>query len=327
MRVKVVGCGVLGVFAAAAAVVGGAAWWITGPHLGTPVAIDPVPDVSAERIRSDVERLCNDFGPRDCRQLDNLNRAAAWIAGEMRQAGLRVEYQEYEISRGRYRNVIGRRPGSDHDAGAIIIGAHYDTVRGSAGADDNASGVAALLELVRTLPKEPGRHSLWFVAFSTEEQPCSGERMGSEELAQRLASEGIAVELMLSLDMIGYFTDERGSQSPPIFDLGLLYPSRGNFLAVFGDFDTRETIGRVKLGLGAAGDLRLRSFAGPDGLLASDHLPFRELGLPAVLLTDTGPLRFPHWHGSGDVPELLDYGRMAEIVRALHGLLAVEDAR
>lgn len=327
MRWRVVGWGLLCALAASVTAIGAAAWWITGPHPGTPPAIKPVEGISAERLRSHVEHLCHAFGPRDCRQPDNLKRVADWIAGQMRQAGLQVDHDSYEISRGRYGNVIGRREGSDPEAGAVIVGAHYDTVRGSPGADDNASGVAVLLELVRTLPRHAPRRTQWFVAFGTEEPPCAGERMGSEELAAGLSRDGVEVELMLSLDMVGHFTDEPDSQRSPVADWGLLYQERGNFLAVFSDPDARATVGRVKLGLRAGSGLPVRSFVGQAALHASDHLPFLELGLPAVLVTDTGPLRYEHWHGRGDLPALLDYQRMAEVVRAVHGVLAVEDRR
>ena len=120
------------------------------------VVVDVEP--SREKLRETVELLCTEFAPRDYTRTDNLDRAAAWIGGRMREAGLEVQEQEYTLSEGRYRNVIGLRRGGDPATGAIVIGAHYDAIEGSPGANDNASGVAVLLELARTLPQTPPRH-------------------------------------------------------------------------------------------------------------------------------------------------------------------------
>jgi acetylornithine deacetylase/succinyl-diaminopimelate desuccinylase-like protein len=117
--------------------------------------------VSVERLRSDVNRLCSEFTPRSYRDHDNLERAAAWIADELRAAGLRVEIQEYELPEGVYRNVIGFRDAGEPSVPAMVIGAHYDAYGKFPGADDNASGLAVLLELARALPApSPGAPQL-----------------------------------------------------------------------------------------------------------------------------------------------------------------------
>ena len=129
--------------------------------------------------------------PRDAGHGDSLDRAAEWIATELRAAGLEVAFQDYTLPEGRFRNVIGKSPGTAPAAGSLVVGAHYDAVAGSPGADDNASGVAVLLELARTLPQEATRATRYFVAFSTEEPPFFGtENMGSAHFAESLIAAG-----------------------------------------------------------------------------------------------------------------------------------------
>jgi Zn-dependent M28 family amino/carboxypeptidase len=300
--------------------------FITGPVVIRVPGLDLQVEPSAERLRSTVERLCDDFFPRSHDRPDNLDRVATWVAGEFDAAGLEVEIQQYAAGpKENFRNVIGRRPGRDPSAGAIVIGAHYDSFQDSPGANDNASGVAVLLELVRTLPPVTTERTHYFVAFSTEEPPFFGtDSMGSHRFAARLDERGVDVLLMVSLDTVGYYSDEPNSQSFPSGLFRLLYPSRGNFVAVVGDARSGEAIDRVKRGMMAAGKLPVHSFRAPvsSGLVhLSDHLSFRRMGMPAVQITDTAFMRDPAYHRAEDTPERLDYARMAELVRSLHGLL------
>jgi Zn-dependent M28 family amino/carboxypeptidase len=299
--------------------------FITGPVVvrGENLRLDV--DPSPERLRATVERLCTEFGPRSHEYTGNLDHVALWIADELQQAELRVELQEYEIDGSLFRNVIGRRPGSDPDAGSIVIGAHYDTVADTPGANDNASGVAVLLELTRTLPDVQPRRTHYFVAFSTEEPPFfDTDDMGSFVFARELQREGVDVLLMLSLDLVGYYSDEPGSQHFPYSALRLLYPGRANFVAVIGDARSGPAIGRTKRGMLAAGTIPVHSFRAPAGsglVHLSDHGSFRRLNMPAVQVSDTAFMRYSAYHRADDVPEKLDYTRMAEVVRSLHGVL------
>jgi hypothetical protein len=299
--------------------------FITGPVVVRVPKIRLDVHPSAERLRDSVERLCLDFAPRDHEHIENLDRAAAWIADELRGTGLDVSLQEYRVEQGLFRNVVALRRGTDPTAGAIVIGAHYDAVVGTPGANDDASGVAVLLELVRTLPDVRPERTHYFVAFSTEEPPFfDTDAMGSHVFAERLMSEDVDVLLMISLDLVGYYSDEPGSQRFPSPFFRLLYPGRGNFVAVIGDARSGDAIRRTKRGLRAAGELGVYSFRTPRGsgmVDLSDHRSFRRLGLPAVQVTDTAFMRFPHYHSVEDTPEKLDYERMAELVRALHGVL------
>jgi hypothetical protein len=303
----------------------GAAYLVRGPF-ASGVEERPVnAPVSEERIRETVDVLCNRFFPRNYRHPEILDQAAEWIAQRFRDAGLPVSFQEYTLAEGTYRNVVARREGSDPAAGVTVLGAHYDAYSDLPGADDNASAVAALLELAATLPVQVPERTLYLVAFCTEEPPFFGsEDMGSFRFARKLRDDGIEVDLMVSIEMVGYFTDEPGSQRFPLPGLGLLYPNRGDFLAVVGDLTSGQAIRTVKTRMRSAGEIPVYSFRGPaavPGIDWSDHWGFRRLGMPAVMVTDTAFMRNPNYHTDGDTPDTLDYPRMVKVVRSLHGIV------
>ena len=298
---------------------------LTGPIVVQPPPLKTGAQADAGRLHESVLRLCGDFHPRDPRHPHNLDRTAEWIAAELRAAGLTVEFQDYAIRDGRFRNVVGYLQGTDPAAGAFVVGAHYDAFGGFPGADDNASGVAVLLELARSLPQRDVRAARYFVAFSTEEPPFFGtDDMGSAHFAAKLQAEAVDVELVLVLDMVGRYSNAKDSQEMPLPGLGLLYPRRGNFVAIVADLGSGDAIGRVKKAMLATETLPVHSFRAPAFIQLvhmSDHLAFRKLGLPAVQITDTGFMRVPEYHTPDDTPEKLDYPRMALLVEALHGVL------
>jgi hypothetical protein len=298
---------------------------VTGPVVVPQQKLEFDIEPSAARMRATVTRLCDDFGTRDYLHPEALMAAAEWVGSELEAAGLQVSFQDYELREGVFRNVVAFRPGATEDAPVIVIGAHYDAYGGFPGADDNASGVAVLLELARTLPDNTPRFGQYFVAFSTEEPPFFGtDDMGSFRFARKLVDDGVDVSLMIALDMVGYFSDEPGSQSMPLSILGLLYPSQGNFLAVTANLKNGVSIRRVKQGIKAVRAMPVHSFRAPGGFAGvdlSDHLSFWKLGLPAVLVTDTSFHRNPHYHEAGDTPDTLDYDAMVKVVLSLHGVL------
>lgn len=299
---------------------------LTGPVLVRVRTVDIDADVSPERLRESVQTLCDELGPRDYTRPENLDRVAAWIATRFREAGLPVEIQEYEADGKVYRNVIARQVGGNKGAPALVVGAHYDAYGSLPGANDNASGVAVLLELARTLPRGTPRHDHYLVAFSTEEPPFfRTDDMGSYRFARLLQERKVEVELMIALDLVGYYSDEPGSQRFPLPGLGWLYPDVGNFAAVVGDLGSGRSILRVKQGMRSTSALPIHSFRAPTfvpGVDWSDHLSFRRLGFPGVLVSDTAFMRYDHYHEPTDTPEKLDYERMARLVTALHGVLA-----
>lgn len=299
-----------------------------GPLVGSVQPGVRQPDVSADALRRSVETICGELTPRWYTPPEDLDRVASWIVERFAETGLEVTEHRYRLIEGEYRNVIATRRGRSPGRPAILIGAHYDAYGKLPGADDNASGVAVLLELARTLPWERPDRTQIFVAFANEEPPLfATEDMGSARFAQMVRDERWSIDLMIALDMLGYYSSEPGSQRYPARWMRLYYPSRGDFLAVVGDLGSGPSIARVKRGLASTSELAIWSFRAPraiPGVDWSDHYWFRELGYPAVLVTDTGMLRNRNYHRSGDLPDTLDYPRMAEVVQGLHGVLQDE---
>jgi Zn-dependent M28 family amino/carboxypeptidase len=204
----------------------------------------------------------------------------------------------------------------------VVVGAHYDTVPGSPGADDNASAVAALVELAGMLGRE--NLPIRFVAFANEEEPhFMGPDMGSWVCARRSRDRGERISAMLSLEMLGYYSDRPGSQRyPPL--LGLFYPDRANYIAFIGDLRVAPLVRNCCLKFKRNSAFPAEWLAAPafvPGVTRSDHWSFRTLGFPAIMVTDTAYNRNPNYHEASDTPDTLDYGRMAQVTLGLAAML------
>ncbi|MEO1621073.1 MAG: M28 family peptidase [Cyanobacteria bacterium J06632_3] len=204
----------------------------------------------------------------------------------------------------------------------ILVGAHYDTVPGSPGADDNASGIATLLTLAELLYTQPARRSIHLIAFDLEEYGL----VGSTACAQRWQEQGQPLHLMLSLEMLGYFSEEPHSQQYPIKLLHRIYPDKGNFIALVGNEKTLFKMMRLQRSLKQAGAPCWWLPVINQGKLIpatrrSDHAPFWDAGYPAVMMTDTADLRNPHYHGPTDRLETLSIEMMSCITMGLANYL------
>lgn len=279
---------------------------ITQPVLGS---IEPGKErAQPQRLHEDVVTLTTAFHPRNADHPEQLTAAAAHIEQIFRASGARVEVQAFTARRHDYRNVIARFGPSEGPL--TIIGAHYDAFGDHPGADDNASGTAALLELARLLGHTNIDKPLMLVAYANEEPPFYGlDDMGSAVHARSIAGQRVAG--MICLEMIGYYTDR---QPWPNWTFAALYPSRGDFIGVGGGWNDRALARHVKRALRGAG-LRACSFTGPrEALDGSDHINYWQAGQRAVLVTDTAYLRNPHYHTGNDTAATLDYARMARVV-------------
>ena len=268
------------------------------------------------RLEAHVRRLCEEFFPRDAFHPANLDRAAAWIGEELGRTRARVVDQPF-LAQGRtYRNVVGS---FGQEAGErVVVGAHYDACGELPGADDNASGVACLIELSRLLAAESLSCRVDLVAFTLEEPPFFAA--GSAVHARSIRQSGARVRAMLSLEMLGCYSDESGSQHYPFPPLRLFYPGRGNFLALAGRLADLRLLRRLKNSMRAATRLPVEAIAAPRGLFGidlSDNVSYWEQGYPAVMVTDTAFFRNARYHGADDTPDTLDYAAMAEVVRGL----------
>ena len=248
----------------------------------------------------------------------DLDTPARYITSAFAAHGLTPTTQDFP-SRGRSVRNIEISP---EGHAVVVVGAHYDTVPGSPGADDNASAVAALIELAGLLAKE--RLPIRFVAFANEELPYFlTPEMGSWNSARRSRERGETVRAMLSLEMLGYYRDQPNTQRyPPL--LGLLYPDRANFIAFVGDLGARALVRQAIRSFRRNADFPSEGMAAPafvPGVRASDHWSFRTHGFPAVMVTDTAYNRYPHYHLPSDTPDKLDYERLARVTLGLRGVL------
>lgn len=323
------GCRLLGLAAVASAGLLGLAT-ILATRMPGESHSGPLPQPTAQelalaaRLEADVRHLAIGIGVRDAFSPAAVARAADWIEGELEAAGHAVERQDYTVGRGKHVNLIAELPGGELAREIVVVGAHYDTAPGTPGANDNASGIAALLALARELEGRRLPRTLRLVAFDTEEPPAFGTAdMGSRHYAARCRARGERVVAMLSLETIGYYSDQPGSQRyPPL--VGLVYPDRGDFLAVVGDPRSRALVRQVGAAFRRAVPFPLEGGALPaflPGVGWSDHSSFWHEGYRAVMLTDTAPFRDPAYHLAGDTPERLDYPRLARVVRGVSAVI------
>ncbi len=303
----------------------------------------PLPPLTAaeetfrDQLRRHVRKLAGEIGERNLIQYTALREAADYVHHSFEQAGYDVERQTYDVAPRSFfglsevpeqplacANLIAEIPGSDKPAEIVVVGAHFDSVEGSPGANDNATGVAAVLALARSFAgKKPGR-TLRFLAFVNEEPPYfQTPSMGSLVYAKRCQERQENVVAMLSLETIGYYSDEPGSQNYPA-PLGFFYPSKGNFVAVVGDTSSRRLVRKLIRSFrestqfpseGAA------TFGALPGVDWSDHWSFRQAGYSGVMVTDTAPFRYAHYHAASDTPDKIDYDRLARLVAGMESVI------
>lgn len=294
------------------------------------------PPVSIQNLETHVRFLAQTLYPRSVDQPEKLAQAAHYIAQAFRSTGAALTEQPVPVTgqTGKYFNIIahfGPRNGVP-----IIVGAHYDAdskhknddgsyalETHTPGADDNASGVAGLLELARLLAQNPPSRPVDLIAYTLEEDPPEPIEadMGSHIHALSLRQAGQPIQLMISMEMIGYFRDGPGSQHYSVPGLQLLYPTQGHFLALVGRFSDFNLTQEVKSLLAGATDLPVYSVNAPSflpGISDSDHESYWAENYPAFMVTDTAFERNPHYHQAGDTPETLDYVRMAKVVQGVY---------
>ena len=282
-------------------------------------------NVPVERLRAHVAMLSEDLVPRNYRFTDNLDQCADYISSHFRKAGADVTFQEYDVKRRTYKNVIAAFGPKSSEA-FIVVGAHYDAYENTPGADDNASGVAGLIELAYLLGQADLQRRVEMVAFTLEEPPFFRTgNMGSARYAYGLKKQEVDVEVMICLEMIGCFSDEKKSQRFPSAILKLFYPDEGNYIAVVGSYGDRAFIKQVKNSMKGATDLPVRSMCAPKGTTGldfSDHRNFWNYDYIAVMITDTAFYRNDAYHRSSDTLQRLDFNRMSKVVLGVYEAVA-----
>jgi Zn-dependent M28 family amino/carboxypeptidase len=280
--------------------------------------------IEQSHIERHVWTLAGEIGERNVFHPSALDSARDYIAREWRAQDLEPRLQSY-LARGvESSNLEVVLEGARASSQSIVVGAHYDSVLGSPGADDNASAVAALLELSRALAAGPRARTLRMVAFVNEEPPFFyWGKMGSQVYARAARERGEDIRVMLSLEMLGYYRDEPRTQHyPPLFRW--FYPSRGNFIGFVSNLRSRRALKRVYQAFRNNCDFPAERAAVPSwipGVGWSDHLSFWRQGYPALMVTDTAFYRYPYYHTAEDTPEKVDYPRLTEVANGLAGAL------
>lgn len=271
----------------------------------------------AGRLRVHVEKLAGEIGERNTIHYSALRTAADYIESRFSGLGLPVREEKYRVDDKEVSNIVAVLKGSGRPEEIVVIGAHYDSVEGSPGANDNASGVAAVLELARLFKDAKPQRTIRFVAFVNEEPPYfQTEEMGSLVNARQARKQGDKVVAMLSLETIGCYSDQAKSQHYPSL-FSLFYPDTGNFIGFVSDLGSRTLLRKVVGTFRETTRFPSEGVAAPgwiQGIGWSDHWSFRQTGYPAIMVTDTAPFRYPHYHEPTDTPEKLDFERMARVV-------------
>ncbi len=284
----------------------------------------------AKALRAHVVALSQTVGERSLYMPRSQDKAKDYIVAQFRAAGLEPEVFDYTglphgdfVRKQPFHNVEATlgQPGPE---GTWIVSAHYDSAPGTPGADDNASGVAVVLELARLLKESPPAAGVRLVAFGTEEPPSFGTTdMGSERCVRELQRRGIKIRGLINLEMLGYYNDNPKSQLFPPF-LSLFYPDRGYFLGLVGNLRSAMLTAAVRSSWKKVSPLPLETTILPSvssTLALSDQLNFWSAGERAVMLTDTAYFRYPHYHQAEDTAEKLDYERMAQAALGVAGVL------
>jgi len=277
--------------------------------------------IDTQRITNDVKQLCNTPKARNYKNIISLNLAGTYIFNEFQKIGLVTKEQTYDVNGTTYKNIIATY--GPENGERIIVGAHYDVCGNQQGADDNASGVAGILEIARQFqkhqPKTKYRYD--FVAYTLEEPPFfRTDNMGSHVHAKYLKDNNIAVKAMVSLEMIGYFSDAPKSQEYPLGFLKLFYPTKANFIAVVGKIGNGSITRQFKKGMKKGSAIKVCSISAPasiQGIDYSDHLNYWKYNFEAVMITDTSFFRNQNYHQVTDTIETLDYQKMTEVIKGV----------
>jgi hypothetical protein len=290
--------------------------------------LDESQRTAVERLRDDVHALAGRIGERNVFRPEAYAAAEDFLGASLARAGHRVRWQTFEVRHAgavhHCSNLFAEVRGYAAPNEIVIVGAHYDTVRGTPGADDNASGCAAVLELARRFAgAEPGR-TIRFVFFANEEPPFFWtDQMGSLVHAREARERGEHVAAMLSLETLGWYSEREGSQRyPPL--VGGALPSSGDFVAFVGHESAAGLVARCVETFRGSGALPCEGAAMPSlvpRIGSSDHWSFWKQGWPALMVTDTAPYRNPNYHRPTDTPDTLDYERLARVVDGLEAVI------
>ncbi len=294
-----------------------------GKNVSKAAPLSPDEVALREELRADVLKLAGEIGERNMWHYTQLNAAADFIENSFSRAGLQPRRDSYEMHGQACHNIEAEIRGASPRI--LLVGAHYDSVLGSPGANDNGSGVAAMLTLARPFAGRKTEHTLRFVAFVNEEPPYFlSNEMGSFVYAGRCKERGDKISAMISLETIGYFSDAPHSQNYPSPGLGLFYPKVGNFIGFVGNVGSRALLRRSVALFRKHAKIPSEGAALPafiPGVSWSDQWSFWRNGYPGIMITDTAPFRYPYYHSASDTLDKLDYDRFALVVSGMQKVI------
>ncbi len=306
----------------------GAVLWMTSvpgsSHSGPLPPLTPGQVQLSQRLREHVRAVAST--PHNVNHPEELERAAVYLEGALAALGYEVYRQPFEADGQEVRNIEVVIEPAERSASTLVVGAHYDSYFDAPGANDNGTGTAGIVELARLLADLRGQSSLRIrlVLFVNEEPPFfKTELMGSLVYAKRLKQAGEPMMGMLSLETLGFYSDAERSQAYPP-PLGLLYPTKGNFVAFVGLTSSRSLVRRTVAAFRALAPFPSVGGTAPGmipGIDWSDHWSFEQVGIPALMVTDTAPFRYPYYHSSADLPDKVDYERLARVVSGLERVI------
>jgi len=299
---------------------------------------------NADNLKKHVYSIIEKFPNRSYKNIEELNQTAHYIYGEFAKYGENVEFEPFKVrdflgahykvedfERSEYieyHNVVVRFKGTHaNESEVVVVGAHYDTYAGHTGANDNTSAVAALIEIARLLSIHPPKSNVMVVAYCLEEPPFFGtHKMGSFHHAQKLKLSGKKVKLAVVMDMIGYYSNERGSQKYPLPIMKLFYPDRANYISVVSNLSLHNIAytRRVKNAFKRSSNLPVYSINALSliqGIDFSDHRNYWKFDYPAVMITDTAFYRNENYHTPNDTPDTLNYENMAKVTDGIFELI------
>lgn len=298
------------------------AWWkmihLPGEsYRGELPPLNPKETILAKELKTHVIMLAETIGERNFITYKNLVKSANYLQSSLIELGYKVQEQNYQIDGNIYQNLSVEIPGSKSPEEILVIGGHYDSVTGSPGANDNATGVAGVLALAKIFKNTRPEKTLRFVLFVNEEPPFFWtENMGSFVYAKQSQELGEKIIGMISLETVGYYSTVKNSQKYPT-PLNLLYPSIGDFIGFVGNISSKDFLDQVIASFRHHTQYPSEGVAAPNllpGIGWSDHWAFWQHGFPAIMLTDTAPYRYPYYHTPEDTPDKVDYDRTARVI-------------
>jgi hypothetical protein len=272
-------------------------------------------------LKTHIQQLAVEIGERNLKRYESLGNAADYIDSQFKELGFETTRQSFEVRRLKCHNIAAEIKGTTKPEEIIIIGSHYDTAEGTSGANDNGSGTAAMLTLAKHLKDYQPQRTLRFVAFTNEEPPYfqTRDQMGSWVYAKMCRKEEQKIIAVLSLETMGYYTDKENSQNYPS-PLDKLYPSTGNFVGFVSNVPSGKLLRTVLKSFKEHSKVPSEGASLPGnmpGVGWSDHWSFWQEGYAGVMVTDTAPFRYPHYHKASDTPDKINFPIFAKVVEGL----------